>query len=83
MVRLKTLLEEFRTCSGPFKYQKLVKLLSGVGYELPKSNGGSGRRFRHPESKHLILLHEPHPGDEFKPYLVRQIREALRERNLL
>lgn len=83
MTRGARLAQAFRTCQGPFPYRDLVRLLDMLGYENRTSGTGSGRRFVHGVSGHIIRFHEPHPGNEIKPYLVRQIREQLQERGLL
>ncbi|SDA39599.1 type II toxin-antitoxin system HicA family toxin [Sinorhizobium sp. NFACC03] len=80
MSRLQSLISEFKSCKAAFPFPKLVRLLSGLGYEELKSKGGSGRKFAHAETKQLILLHEPHPGNEVKAYKVREIQDLLRER---
>lgn len=80
MARLDTLIAEFRECRSVYPYAKLVKLLAGLGYEEMRSKGGSSRRFAHRETRQLILLHEPHPGNEIKSYKVREIQDFLKER---
>lgn len=80
MSRLETLVSDFKNCKSAFPFAKLVRLLAGLGYEELKSKGGSSRRFAHSETKQLILLHEPHPGNEVKAYKVREIQDLLRER---
>lgn len=83
MARADRLIEEFRKRRGPFPYKDLVRLLNGLGYDETSTAGGSQRRFVHAESGHIIRLHEPHPGNEVKEYMVRQIRAVLTERGLL
>jgi predicted RNA binding protein YcfA (HicA-like mRNA interferase family) len=83
MARIDRLADEFRRCRGPFPYKDLVRLLNGLGYEERSTAGGSRRRFLHKETGHIIRLHEPHPENEIKEYMVRQIRAALSERGLL
>jgi predicted RNA binding protein YcfA (HicA-like mRNA interferase family) len=58
-------------------------MLNGLGYFETSTAGGSRRRFVHSESGHVIRFHEPHPGNEIKEYMVRQIRAVLIERGLL
>jgi predicted RNA binding protein YcfA (HicA-like mRNA interferase family) len=76
-------LQEFKACRGPFPYRELVRLLGALGYVDKTGNGGSGRKFVHETTKQIIKFHEPHPGNEIKPYLVRQIREKLEEQGLI
>jgi predicted RNA binding protein YcfA (HicA-like mRNA interferase family) len=83
MTRHDLLVEKFLACRGPFPYRDLVRLLSGLGYEETETGGGSRRRFLHKASGHVIRLHEPHPGNDLKPYMVREIRVVLQERGML
>jgi len=82
MGRLEKLIADFKACSGPFPYRDVQRLLGMLGY-AESSGKGSGRRFHNSSTGHLILLHEPHPGNDIKPYLVRQIREKLEEKGLI
>lgn len=82
MVRSDRLIEEFKRCRGPFPYKDLVRMLAGLDYVETATAGGSRRRFAHP-SGHIIRFHEPHPGNEVKEYMVRQIRAVLIERGLI
>jgi len=54
-----------RLCATPppadFKWNELTSVLEHLGYELLR-NSGSRRKFFHPESKALIICHEPHPA---------------------
>ena len=83
MSRAERLIKDFKACKGPFPYKELVRLLGNVGYEDKTGNGGAGRKFVHEKTKHIIRFHEPHPGKEILPYLVRQIRDILEEQGLI
>lgn len=83
MARLEKVIADFKECRGPFPYADLVRLLTGLGYQESSTGGGSRRRFIHPATKHVIRCHEPHPGNEILPYLVKQIREQLSDRGLI
>ena len=83
MTRIDKLIEEFKKCRGPFPYADLVRLLNGLGYEEGANSGGSGRRFVHAKTRHIIKFHEPHPGTEIKIYLVKEIRQSLADKGLL
>ncbi len=37
----------------------------------------------HAVTKKVIIVHEPHPGNEIKPYMVNQIRNYLIDRKEL
>lgn len=69
-----------RICSLPKDYTwiELVKLLADHGYQ-PRKNGrtgGSRRRFAN-EQKRTISLHEPHPSNIVKEYVLKQVIEHL------
>jgi len=83
MTRADRLVEEFKACRGPFPYKDLVRLLTNLGYAETSTGGGSRRRFVHSETKHIIRLHEPHPGTEVLEYMVKQVRNELVERKLI
>lgn len=83
MSRGKRLIESFKACRGPFPYRDLVRLLSGLGFDEKDAGGGSKRKFVHRETKQIIRLHEPHPGNEILEYMVRQIRDQLEEQDLI
>jgi predicted RNA binding protein YcfA (HicA-like mRNA interferase family) len=83
MSRGDRLVEEFKACRGPFPYRDLVRLLSQLGFAEKEAGGGSKRKFVHSVTKQIIRLHEPHPGNEIKQYMVRQIRDQLVEQELI
>lgn len=83
MSRLKKLIGELKACHGAFPYRDMTALLGQLGFEEKATGGGARRRFVHAEKKLLIKLHEPHPGNEIKAYMVREVREYLIEEGLI
>jgi len=79
------LLERFLSRPKDFTYNETKKLLKGLGYKESNQGKTSGSRvaFVHLESKHIIRLHKPHPGNELKRYQLDQIREELVGRGLI
>ena len=74
-----------RLCSdavpADFRYSDLRTLLTGLGF-LESNKGktsGSRVKFFHRESKEIIMVHRPHPGDEMKKASVKGVRERLRD----
>lgn len=67
-----------------FTWVELTTLLSGLGYREAKTGktGGSRRRFVH-ETALPIVLHKPHPGTILKPYAVKDVLNALKERGMV
>jgi predicted RNA binding protein YcfA (HicA-like mRNA interferase family) len=68
-----------RICSKPkdFTWGELTTLLAGFGFELVKGNGSS-RKFLHPSTKVVLMMHEPHPGNILKAYQVRAVLDFLK-----
>lgn len=64
-----------------FTWEELVKILSHFGYrELKKGKTGGSRRKFADETKHLLNLHKPHPGNILKRYQIDLVVAALKER---
>ncbi|MDR2881682.1 MAG: type II toxin-antitoxin system HicA family toxin [Azoarcus sp.] len=63
-------------------WQELVTLLCSVGYRQVQ---GSGSRVKFDNGNPLmaISLHRPHPGNELKAYVKRQVVEHLKEGGLI
>ena len=68
-----------------FTYNELRKILIHLGYLETQSGKTSGSRvaFINNETKHIIRLHKPHPGNELKQYQIEQIIEELDLRRLI
>lgn len=69
------------TLPADFRYSDMRTLLTGLGF-LESNKGktsGSRVKFSHRESKEVIMVHKPHPGDEMKKYAVKGVREKLRD----
>ena len=81
MSRLVKLIEAFKECNGPFPYKDLCRILSGLGYR--QTTGSGSKRGFVDEKGHVIRIHEPHPGKDVLPYVVRQVRETLQSRGLI
>ena len=65
-----------------FTWQELSSLLKILGYQEIQGNG-SRVKFDNGNPDDLINLHRPHPGNEMKRYVVRQIIEKLKQANLI
>ena len=85
MSKEEKLLERFLSRPKDFTYNEIRKLLKGFGYEESNQGKTSGSRvaFVHSETKHIIRLHKPHPGNELTIYQLDQIREELAGRGLI
>lgn len=74
----------FKSCTGPFPYADVLRILSGLGYvqDVGGKTSGSGRTFYHPETKHIVKFHAPH-GKEMKLSSVRSLRENLEDAGVI
>lgn len=75
---------ENRLLSKPkdFEWAEAVSLLQYKGFEII-CNDGSKRKFVHRETKTVIILHKPHPGNIMKSYAIELIIDALKEGGFL
>lgn len=66
-------------------FQELEYLLGNLGYIEKKTGKTSGSRkaYVHEQTKHIIRIHKPHPGNEIKNYAKKQLIEELRKKNLI
>ena len=81
MARLDKLIAAFRGCAGPYPWKDFEAMIKLAGY-VPIKRGktsGSRRRFRHPETGHLIICHEPHDG-EMGSSFVSDMQDKLKDR---
>ena len=64
------------------RWAELVTLMSSFGYTVLKGDG-SRRKFFHPDTKHILICHEPHPGPHVAKYVIEQIVQGLTEQGLI
>ena len=64
-----------------FRYSDLKKIMNHFGYVESTKGATSGSRvkFYHPETKAVILLHKPHPGDIMVKGAVESVVAFLKE----
>ena len=55
--------------------------MSGLGYK-EKPGDGSRVKFYHPESKSIIILHRPHPGNIVKDYALKDVIDKLKQEGI-
>lgn len=60
-----------------FTWDEAVTLMKQSGFTLLKP-GGSARMFRHVKTGFKVRLHEPHPENTLKPYMVDILLEGLK-----
>ena len=57
-------------------WNEITSFLNAYGYRELQAEG-SRVRFVHSDTKDVIRLHRPHPGNELKKYVVEQLQEKL------
>jgi hypothetical protein len=81
MAKIQKLIEKLLSNPADLTWEELIKILSHFGYtELKKGKSGGSRRKFADDKKHIISLHKPHPGNIVKRYQIKDVIEALRER---
>lgn len=65
-----------------FTWPELVTLLRRLGYRQIEGSG-SRVKFDNGDPGAMINLHKPHPGNELKTYIKRQIVEQLKSGGLI
>ena len=80
MSKLEKLIARIKSKPKDFTWKEATTLMSAYGYELKAGGktGGSRRAFVQTESKHIIYLHEPHPGSILKAYQLKIIIDSLK-----
>ncbi len=68
-----------------FTCDEMKTLLRGLGYEEESKGRASGSRvaFIHRNTRHIIMLHKPHPRNELKLYQVGQIIKVLKDQGVI
>ncbi len=82
MSRNEKLLAKLLNETASFTWQELVTLLRWLGYRQLEGSG-SRVKFDNGDPQALINLHKPHPGNELKAYVRRQIIEHLKAGELI
>ena len=79
------LLEKFLARPKDFTYEELKKILRKLGYSESTKGKTSGSRvaFIDQETKHIIRVHKPHPGNILKEYVIKMVIKELQEKNKL
>ncbi|MFZ1567755.1 MAG: type II toxin-antitoxin system HicA family toxin [Thiolinea sp.] len=76
------LLEKIRNVDSKWTWNELCALLVKLGY-TQEEGAGSRVKFDNGNALDLINLHRPHPSNEVKAYVIRQVREKLEKGGML
>lgn len=80
MGKIDKLIAKLKGNPKDFTWSELKKVLAYFGFiEIKKKGktGGSRRKFKNATNDIIISLHEPHPDNIVKSYVVKQIKEYL------
>ena len=87
MSKKEKLLKRFLSIPHPtdFRWDELVTMLSGLGFDAFESTGGSSHKhFVHRgNADWAIVQARPHPSGILKIYQIKQVTEFLREKGLI
>ncbi len=84
MTKKDKLLDRFLSIPADFTWDELIRVLAIFGFEeIGKGKtGGSRRKFKNKNAV-IFSCHKPHPGNIVKKYLIRQLKEELKQKSLL
>ena len=82
MSKLEKLLKKLDNHNATWVWNDLTSLLKLLGYDKIEGSG-SRVKFDNGNPLDMINLHKPHPGNEVKAYVIRQVREKLQGGDLL
>lgn len=82
MSKQEKLLAKLLNKQAGFTWPELVTLLGGLGYRQIEGDG-SRVKFDNGNPQAMINLHKPHPGNELKSYVKRQVIEHLKAGGLI
>jgi len=79
------LIDRLLKMTSDFEYDEARTLLGRVGYREDNRGRTSGSRvaFVNSETKHIIRLHKPHPGNVLKKYQIEQLIDALEKQGVI
>ena len=77
MTRKEKLLEKLHAGPNNFTWDEATRLMRLHGFVL-LNRDGSARMFVHENTRTKVRLHEPHPHNTLKPYMIEQLLEGLR-----
>jgi len=82
MGKLEKLLQKMENHAATWTWDELCSLLIKLGY-TKEEGAGSRVKFDNGNASDLINLHKPHPSNEVKAYVMKQVREKLENGGML
>lgn len=68
--------------NGVFTWTELCTLLKGLGYRQIEGDG-SRVKFDNGNAWAMIVLHKPHPGNQIKAYIRKDVIERLKSEGMI
>lgn len=85
MGKLEKLIVKFLNPASIITFHELEYILRHFNYKEKKTGKTSGSRkaYINEQTKHIIRIHKPHPGNELKKYVENYIIKELKKENLI
>lgn len=84
MAQIQKLVRRLLSRPKDFSWDELVKVLAYFGYsELGTGKTGGSRRKFVDDTRNILSLHKPHPGNILKHYQLNEVIEHLKEKGKL
>lgn len=83
MTKIDKLIARLLTRPKDFTYEEARAVLNHFGFIESNKGKTSGSRVEFIKGTDTILLHKPHPSNQLKHYVVRQLIDTLQEKNYL
>ena len=77
------LIKKLKSKPKSFTIDEAKSLITSLGAQETKKGKTGGSRVKFVYNDKALFLHEPHPGNELKPYQVDDIIEFLERNNLI
>lgn len=74
------LVEQFLAAERSFKWSHLIALLKILGFRKIEA---AGSRVNFTNGIVMIKLHKPHPGNEIKSYVIKEVKALLQQEKLI
>jgi len=82
MANKNKLIQKLKSRPKDFKWQEANTLLKSLGF-IKIQGDGSRVKFYNKEINCLIHFHKPHPANELKQYVIKELLETLTKRELI
>jgi len=74
------LVNQFLSAERTYKWNQLIRLLKILGFRKTEA---AGSRVNFTNGVLLIKLHKPHPGNEVKAYVIKEVKALLQQEKLI